>query len=121
MTKDERDLLHEIDTKLARYIERNDRLIESQDKIKVDVRELRHTVYENGLNTKVDQLYKWMLEQREAAKQTAKAAADMQLINDQQAHEEAMQGKKLSAETRLAIIQGTISIIAIIATAILSR
>lgn len=114
MTKDERDLLHEIDTKLATYIERTSRLIESQDKIKVDVRELKRTVYENGLNTRVKELHDWMLGQKVAA-------MELQKQNDQQEHEATMQGKKLSAETKQIIIQGIISTAAVIATAFLSK
>ena len=114
MTKDERDLLHEIDTKLATYIERASRLIESQDRIKLDVSALKKTVYENGLNTRVKELHDWMLGQKVAA-------MELQKQNDQQEHEATMQGKKLSAETKQIIIQGIISTAAVIATAFLSK
>lgn len=93
------DTLYEIKTSVALIQQQNKAMFDTHERMKVDVKQLKKTVYENGLNSKVDELHEWMTEQKIAAQQVKEEQKEIKLL-----------GMKLSGDTRLAIIQGTISL-----------
>lgn len=92
------ETLHEIDKKLDIYIERAKNLLDTHERIRLDVKRLNTTIYENGLNTRVKELHEEML-----------ARKLVHVRNDQQDHERNLLGVKMTMELRQIIISGVIS------------
>ena len=109
LSKSEQNLLHAIDNKITLLAERQDNQIATHERMKVDVKELKKTVYENGLNTRVKELHDWMTELRAEKREAQKITVDLLKTEDAQEHEIKLLGIKMSAELKSNIITGFIT------------
>lgn len=98
LSQTERNALYEIKAQVGLINERQAKLFESQDKLKIDVRRLNVTIYENGLNTRVRELHEWMLQQKQNRADDLKHTQDLNLL-----------GFRVSAERKSQIITGIIA------------
>jgi hypothetical protein len=125
LTKSELQLLHSIDTKVEILTDRQQKQFESTDRLKIDVKELKRTVYENGLNSRVKELHEWMQEQRAAVKVQEREKVELAKQDDQQEHEIKLLGFKMTQERKSQIIIGCItggfSLFGIIISTLLSK
>lgn len=92
LTKSELATLHDIATKVALIEQQSKSMSDTHERIKTRVEGVEHTLYRNGLNSKVDELHEWMQEQKGEHK-------EVRLL-----------GMKIQSDTRLAIIQGAITL-----------
>jgi len=107
LTKQEREVLYEIQKQLALSIQRHEAFIDTYERLKVDVKQLKSTVYENGLNTRVKELHDWMKEQKLAA---IKLNGETKIL-----------GMKINGDTRLAFINGAFILLGMWLSFILGR
>lgn len=117
LSRSEQQLLHDIDNKLVLLTERQDKQLETQDRLKLEVGSLKRTVYENGLNSRVKEMHEWMLEQKMQKVKDDKAQAQ----DDQQEHEIKLLGIKMSAELKSQIITGFITSSIVLLGTIISK
>ena len=102
LTASERKVIEEIKEQVILTNERQKNQLESQDKIKIDVKRLQTTVYENGLNSRVKEIYEWVQEKKSAEQNAA-------MNEDKQEHEIKMLGVKVTTEMRQNIYTGMIA------------
>lgn len=109
LSKSEQALLHSIDNRLAVLTERDEKMRESVDRLKIKQELMETTIYKNGLSSQVKALYDWMVSEKEEKKIMQADTLQLNIQEDKQEHEIKMLGVTVSATMRERIFTGIIA------------